>query len=205
MSCGSDDFTFRKFPANSWEKEVKQYISGLDSSTDRIWYRSPTHKKLNEELVTLGYYVKYDRGEVDHIWFQLLRSAESADGEIGEGEEVTERVQIAIAHYQAEEAKLDDRMESGQEPVDSGWASERLVILRDRIIDRLSKKANKHYSGVGTLCVGSKGWFVRRALAEHPSLIEDLRTHWKTINDGTFRKVVIVDTDLVGSGTYCVL
>jgi hypothetical protein len=63
------DFVHKIFKASEWELEVKTFIDKLHVQ-DSIWYKENKGlKKAAEELITLGYYVKYKFGMTDSIQF----------------------------------------------------------------------------------------------------------------------------------------
>ncbi len=50
-------FAHKHFSKESWEDEVKNLISSLSINDGVLWYKKHRSlKKINEELVTLGYY-----------------------------------------------------------------------------------------------------------------------------------------------------
>ena len=72
MDNQHERFVFRKFRKTSWEDEVKTYIAEIELAPNEIWYKShPILKKINEELIPLGYYAKYEESGLDDISFQL--------------------------------------------------------------------------------------------------------------------------------------
>ncbi len=78
---------------------------------------------------------------------------------------------------------------------------ERFEELRKRIIIRISKKTNKNYTPVDTLLVALKDHFVYITKREYPDLKEVLESFaHELITESAFTKIVVVDSDLVGSG-----
>lgn len=77
------NFVHKQFFASGWEEEVKNYISNLSSSRGKIWYRDGSNdlKKLNQELIVLGFYVKYSYGEDSSVSFRL--NSQTGDDEDG--------------------------------------------------------------------------------------------------------------------------
>jgi len=66
-----ENFAHQLFFASTWEAQVKEFIESLNCTDKNIWYKKPENKKTNEELITLGYYVKYRFGEDEKIGFRL--------------------------------------------------------------------------------------------------------------------------------------
>ena len=54
------EFVHKNFRADEWESEVKAFIDNLPVPPNSLWYKGTSElKRAREELVTLGYYVKY--------------------------------------------------------------------------------------------------------------------------------------------------
>lgn len=196
------DFVHKKFRASEWESEVKTYIDNLSVPSNSIWYKEDRDlKKASEELITLGYYVKYKFGVVDSIQFCLNLSQDAVDGWIFQAGKRIESVQIAIAYYEEEEAKQDELTMSGKECCPGGWEVDRFEVLKTRVEQRIRKKVEKKYTKIDTLVVGMKGWFVRSVLAEYSNLKGQLEQNAKDLLAGSqLKELAIVDADLVGKG-----
>jgi hypothetical protein len=101
------EFTHQKFCASNWEEKLKHFIETLNCTDNSIWHRTRKHKKINEELATLGYYVKYRYGKEGSITFSLSETESKVDGWIYRNDAQIESVQIVIAYYEQEEANID--------------------------------------------------------------------------------------------------
>jgi hypothetical protein len=196
------DFVHKNFRANEWELEVKTYIDNLPVRSNLIWYKEARDlKKASEELITLGYYVKYKFGIVDSIQFCLNLSQDAVDGWIFQEGKQIESVQIVIAYYEEEEAKQDELTMSGKECCPGGWEIDRLEVLKTRVEQRIRKKVEKKYTKIDTLIVAVKGCFVRSVLEEYSNLKGQLERTAKALLAGSqFKELAIVDADLVGKG-----
>ena len=200
------EFTFQEFSSYSWENQVKMFITSLDCSDNIIWYRKREHKKINEELATLGYYVKYHFGEDKNITFRLNREEGKADGWIYRNRKEIESVQIAIAFYEREEADIDRRRMNGEDVVVSGWVGEKLSLLKDRVEKRISKKTNMKYPNIDTLLIGVRRWFVSRINKEYLNLrISTIKVIKPYLSNSEFKQAIIVDSDFVGKGECLII
>ena len=196
----------QEFSSRSWEDQVKSFITSLDCSDNIIWHRKREYKKVNEELVSLGYYVKYHYGEDESISFKLNKDEGKADGWVFKNGKEIEAVQIAIAFYEQEEADIDRRILDGEGVVVSGWVGERLSLLVDRVEKRISKKTNMNYPDIDTLVIGLRGWFVKRLNTEYLDLkVSTLRRIEPYLSRSEFKQAVIVDTDFVGNGECLII
>lgn len=202
------NFVHKTFRASKWESEIKAYIGNLSVPAHSIWYKETIWhkenrilKKASEELITLGYYVKYRYGGADSIEFKLNKRQGKADGWICKDDKPHESVQIVIAYYEKEEADQDALLMSGKKNCFGGWKIDRLNSLSTRIEQRITKKIAKKYSGIDTLIVGVRGWFVRDILNEYPELQKQLASKIEDLlTSSQFKELAIVDTDLVGEG-----
>ena len=200
------DFSHQEFSSSSWEEEIKSYIDALNCSDNVIWHRKREHKKINEELATLGYYVKYCFGDEESISFKLNEVEGKADGWIYKNGNEIESVQIAIAFYEKEEADIDRRIMNGEDVVVGGWVGERLSLLKNRIEKRVSTKVSMKYQDVDTLLIGVKDWFVRRLNEEYPEHKSNtLRTIEPILSKSKFKRAVIVDSDFFGKGESLII
>lgn len=200
------EFMHQEFSSRSWEDQVKSFITSLDCSDNIIWHRKREYKKVNEELVSLGYYVKYHYGEDESISFKLNKDEGKADGWVFKNGKEIEAVQIAIAFYEQEEADIDRRILDGEGVVVSGWVGERLSLLVDRVEKRISKKTNMNYPDIDTLVIGLRGWFVKRLNTEYLDLkVSTLRRIEPYLSRSEFKQAVIVDTDFVGNGECLII
>ncbi|MBI5181010.1 MAG: hypothetical protein HZA05_06370 [Nitrospirae bacterium] len=196
------DFVYKKFRASEWESEVKTYIDNLSVPSNSIWYREDRDlKKASEELITLGYYVKYKFGVVDSIQFCLNLSQDAVDGWISRSGKQIESVQIVTAFYDTEEVEQDKLIMSGKESCPGGWEIDRFEALKARVEQRIRNKVAKKYPKIDTLVVGIKDWFARSVLENYSNLKEQLELTAKALLRGSpFKELAIVDTDLVGRG-----
>lgn len=196
------DVVHKRFRANEWELEIKGYIDDLPVRPNSIWYKEDKIlKKASEELITLGYYVKYKYGVNDSIEFCLNPDEGTVDGWIFQDGEQSESVQIVIAYYEEEEAKQDELAMSGKDCCPGGWRFDRLEVLANRVEQRIRKKVEKKYTDIDTLIVGVKGWFVRSVLEEYSNLKRQLELRAKALLAcSQFKELAIVDADLVGKG-----
>lgn len=180
---------------------MKLFIEEIDCSGNVIWHRKREYKKINEELASLGYYVKYHYGLDDSISFKLNREEGKADGWVLKNGKEIEAVQIAIAFYEQEEATIDRKIMDGEDVDVSGWVGERLSLLENRVEKRISKKTNMNYSDIDTLVIGVRDWFVRRLNSEYLDLRSStLKKIEPILSRSTFQQVAIVDSDFVGIG-----
>lgn len=197
------EFTHQVFESSSWEDEVKCYIDSLDCSDTDIWHRKRENKKINEELATLGYYVKYSFGNTNNISFKLNKNEGKIDGWIYENGKKIESIQIAIAFYEEEEAEIDRRTMKGEDIVDGGWVGNRISLLKKRIENRIIKKSNMGYQEIDTLLIGVRDWFVRRIKSKYTELkLKVIDSIKPSIEKSGFKQVVIVDTNFVGNGEH---
>jgi hypothetical protein len=195
------EFTHQNFCASSWEAKLKKFIESLDCTDNVIWHRKRKHKKINEELATLGYYVKYRYGENEGITFKLNEIEGKADGWIYEHGSQIESVQIAIAYYDQEEANIDKRTMNGEDIAAAGWVAERIALLKDRVEKRLTKKSNMNYHGIDTLLIGVRDWFIRSINNEYREQKVNVVKYIESVMaNSTFKKVALVDADFVGKG-----
>ncbi len=199
------EFTHQKFHASSWETKLKEFIESLDCSDNIIWYKKREHKKINEELSTLGYYVKYRYGVVENISFKLNETEGKADGWIFKNGAI-ETIQIAIAYYEKEEDIIDKRTMNGEDAATAGWVEERIRLLKDRIEKRIEKKSNMNYQNIDTLLIGVRDWFVRRINTDFQDHKVNLIKYIESILSSTdFKELALVDADLVGKGELLIV
>lgn len=200
------EFTHQVFSGCGWENQVKSFIASLDSSDGVIWHRKREHKKIYEELTSLGYYVKYHYGEDSSISFKLNKKEGKADGWIFKNGKEIESVQIAIAFYDREEADIHYRVMNGEKANISGWVSERLSLLEDRVERRVSKKSNMKYQDIDTLIVGVGDFFVRRLNTDFLDRKVLLQKRIESLlSISNFRHAAIVDSDFVGKGECLII
>ena len=199
-------FTHQKFCASSWEAKLKEFIELLDCTDNIIWHRKSKHKKINEELATLGYYVKYRYGEDKSITFKLNETQGKADGWIYKHNAQIESVQIAIAYYDYEESKIDERTMNGEDIVVAGWVGDRIELLKDRVEKRITKKLKMPYENIDTLLIGVRDWFVRRINNEYQEQkVKVVKYIESCMPNSIFKQFVLVDTDFVGKGELLIL
>ena len=197
------EFVHKNFRADEWESEVKAYIDNLSVPSNSLWHKETRElQKAKEELVTLGYYVKYKYGIVDSIQFRLNPSEDAGeDGWIFQEGKQIESVQIVIAYYDEEEAKQDELVMSGKECCPGGWTFDRLEVLTTRVEQRIHKKVEKRYTDIDTLVVGVNRWFVSSISREYSNLNKQLEQKAKALlAKSQFKELAIVDVDLVGKG-----
>lgn len=200
------EFSHKKFSAESWESELKDYINSIDCSDGIIWHRKREYKKINEELITLGYYVKYKYSGVKNIQFLLNRHEGKVDGWILHKDEKIESIQIVIAYYEHEDAIIDRRIMQGEDIVLSGWIVDAINLISERATNRAKKKADKEYQGIDTLLIGVRGWFARRLNTEHQSLEADFVEQMASIiKETNFKQLVVVDSVPVGRGELLIV
>lgn len=203
---GSNEFTHQEFSSCSWERQVKSFVEAIDRTDNVIWHKKREYKKINEELATLGYYVKYHYGLDDSISFKLNREEGKADGWVYKNGEEVEAIQIAIAFYEKQEAEIDRRTMEGEDVFVSGWVGERLSLLENRVENRISKKTNMNYSDIDTLVIGVRDWFVRRLNSEYLHLkASTLKRIEPLLSRSTFKQAAIIDSDFVGIGECLVI
>jgi hypothetical protein len=201
IKVNANDFVHRMFFADKWELLVKDYISNLECDDNTIWYKKRERNKISEELITLGYYVKYRFGQNEKISFRLNEIEGKEDGWIYENSNKLESVQIVIAYYEQEEAEEDNRTMKGEDIVPGGWVRDRIELLKQRIDQRIKKKLYKKYENIDVLLVGVKDWFVRRINDEYKDQKKRTMDSMKNcMGKSKFREIAIVDTDLVGQG-----
>lgn len=200
------EFAHQRFCASDWETKLKQFIDALDCSDGVIWHRKREHKKINEELATLGFYVKYKYGKTKDIRFSLNKSEGKADGWIFKDGEAIETIQIAIAHYEQEEAISDRMTMNGEEIVVGGWVADRIKLLYDRVKIRITNKKSMDYHDIDTLLIGVRDWFVRKINTEYPEHKANL-VHCMEDNarDTQFKQFAVVDTDFIGEGEVLIV
>lgn len=200
-----NEFTHQEFFGSNWEDQVKSFIETIDCSDNVIWHRKRKFKKINEELATLGYYVKYHYGVDNSISFKLNAKEGKADGWVFKNGREIEIIQIAIAFYEQEEAEVDRRIMEGVDVVVSGWVGDRLSLLENRVEKRILKKTDMNYSNIDTLVIGVRGWFVRRLNSEYLDLKASMLKRVEPIlSRSKFKQAAIVDSDYVGIGE-CVI
>ncbi len=201
IKLNPNDFAHKMFSADEWEIAVKDYISNLECEDNTIWYKNRENKKISEELITLGYYVKYRFGQDEKISFRLNEEQGKEDGWIYENSIRSESVQIVIAYYDREEAEEDDRTMQGEDIVPGGWFRDRIELLKNRIEQRVKNKLNKNYKNINILLVGVKDCFVKNIKDENQDQKEELLESIKNcIGRSEFQEIAIVDTDLVRQG-----
>jgi hypothetical protein len=188
----ANDFAHRIFFADRWEMLVKDYINNLECDDNTIWYKKREHNKISEELITLGYYVKYRFGQNERISFRLNEVEGKEDGWIYENSNKIESVQIVIAYYEQKEAEEDNRTMRGEDIVPGGWVRDRIELLRQRIDQRIKKKIDKEYENIDLLLVGVKDCFVRRINDEYKDRKKELLDSAKNcIGKSQFREIAI--------------
>ncbi len=193
-------FSHQMFYASNWEDKLKEFIGSIDCTNNQIWHRSRAYKKVNEELASLGYNVKFRYGENRDISFKLNKSEGRTDGWVFDSGEKIESVQIAIAFYESEEAEIDKRLSNGENVVRGGWVYERMNLLKNRVEKRVEKKTNMDYSDIDTLLIGVRDWFVYRIGKEYPELKNDIFEFIESrIANTNFKQCVIIDSDYVGN------
>jgi hypothetical protein len=144
----ANDFAHRIFFADKWEMLVKNYINNLECADNTIWYKKREYKKISEELITLGYYVKYRFGHNERVSFSLNEVEGKEDGWIYENSKKIESVQIVIAYYEQKKAEEDNRTMRGEDIVPGGWIGDRIELLIQRIDQRIKKKIDKEYEDI---------------------------------------------------------
>ena len=200
------EFAHQEFSASAWETKLKKFIESLDCSDNIIWHRKREHKKINEELATLGYYVKYQHGENENITFKLNKAQGKADGWIYNQGKQVESVQIAIAYYEQEEADIDKRRMNGEDVVVSGWVGDRIEVLKHRVKKRVTKKTNMSYENIDTLLIGVRGWFVKRINNEYHEQKNSVVCHVEScVPNSKFKQLALVDSDFVGKGELLII
>lgn len=201
MYTQHESFIFKQFTKNSWEEEVKKYIDELALPPNEIWYKSHRLlKKMNGELIPLGYYTKYEKSDSDNIFFQLKKNDDEADAVIMRDEN-RETIQIVSAFYDKEEALYDAALMRGENNTCGGWEYQRFKELQKRTNERINKKKSKNYTPVDTLLIAVNDRFVYQVKRKYPDIKNDLESFaYKLIGQSTFTKIVLVDSDLVGSG-----
>ena len=200
------DFAHQEFNAFDWEVKLKEYIESLDCTDNLIWHRKRENKKINEELATLGYYVKYRFGKNKSITFKLNKAQNKADGWIYDHGTQIESVQIAIAYYEKEEADIDKKKMSGEDVVVGGWVGDRIEVLKDRVKERVSKKTNMSYKNIDTLLIGVRNWFVRRINNEYDEQKASVICHVESCApNSTFKQLALVDSDFMDKGELLII
>lgn len=201
-----DEFAHKEFRAETWEYELQTFIDSLDRSDGVIWHRKKEHKKIHEELATLGYYVKYKYAGVEGIKFSLNKLEEKADGWVFQEGEKIESIQIAIAYYEHEDAIIDKRIMEGEDVVLGGWVVDSIKRMSGRVENRVKKKSGMGYLEIDTLLIGVRGWFARNLNTEYQSLKSDVVNHMTSIiSETNFKELVVVDADFVGQGELLVV
>ncbi len=202
----SFEFAHQNFCASDWEARLKQFIGALDCTDNVIWHTKRKNKKINEELATLGYYVKYKYGETEDINFSLNKSEGKADGWIFKDGETIETIQIAIAYYEKDEANADKKFMNGEEVVVGGYVVDRVRLLGERVKNRIAKKTSMDYCNIDTLLIGVRDWFVRRISAEYQEHKANLFDCMISSAQGTqFKQIAVVDADFVGIGELLIV
>lgn len=200
------EFAHQKFCASGWEAKLKKFIELLDCTDNIIWHRKRKHKKINEELATLGYYVKYRYGEDESITFKLNKTEGKADGWIYKHGAQIESVQIVIAYYEQEEAKLDRRTMNGEDIVVAGWVGDRIELLKDRVEKRVAKKSNMSYQNIDTLLIGVRDWFVRSINNEYQEQKVNVVKYIEScMLNSNFKQFTLVDADFAGKGELLIV
>ena len=176
MCIQHESFIFKQFQKSSWEEEVKKYIDELELSPNKIWYKShPLLKKMNEELIPLGYYAKYGEFDSDNVFFQLKKNDDEADAIIMKDKN-RETIQIVSAFYDKKEVVDDVALMRGVNNTSGGWEYERFKELQERTTERIKNKKNKHYVPVDTLLIAVKDRFVYKIKREYPKIKNDLKS-----------------------------
>lgn len=201
------NFVYKQFEKNSWEGEVKPFIENLQLLPNKIWYAShPTlRKKVHQELISFGFYVKYNETVGESAIFYLNKNDDEVDGFLFEGEK-RESVQIVSAFYEKNEAIGDRSLMSGTDMTGTVWEGDWLDQLQERIKERVHKKHGKSYVPVDTLLVALKNHFIWTAKKERPDIMKMMEEFVRTtLMKSSFKKIVIVDSDLVGHGDIYVI
>ncbi len=200
------DFTHQEFCASDWEAKLKFFIETLDCTDNIIWHRKRKHKKINEELATLGYYVKYRYGEDKSITFKLNETEGKVDGWIYKYGAQIESVQIVIAYYEQEEATIDEKRMRGKHVVPAGWVGDRIKLLKNRLKRRITKKSTMDYQNIDTLLVGVRFLFVHRINNEYlEQKVNVVKYIESSIQNSYFKQVALVDADFVGAGKLLIV
>jgi hypothetical protein len=194
-------FAYKEFEKKSWEREVKSFIDNLPLLPRQIWYKSHrTLQKIHQELIPFGYYVKYDKQVGESALFYLNKKDDEADGYLLEGEK-KESVQIVSAFYEEDEAIGDRLLMGGINVAEAVWEGDWLAQLQERLKERVHKKHRKNYMPVDILLVAQKNHFIWNAKRAYPDIMKTLdELAHRTQAKSSFRKIVIVDSDLVGNG-----
>lgn len=152
------EFAHKEFSKERWEDEVKNLISSLVIDDSVFWYKKHRSlKKINEELVTLGYYVKYKYLKEENVSFYLNKEQGEIDGYILQNGCIVETVQIVIAFYDKEENERDKDLMEGKDSTECDWVGEKLRLIKERIKDRINRKIDKCYKeDIDTLLIGTK-------------------------------------------------
>lgn len=200
------EFAHQKFFASDWEAKLKNFIESLDCTDNIMWHRKRKHKKLNEELATLGFYVKYRYGEDESITFKLNETEGKADGWIYKHGAQIESVQIVTAYYEQEEANIDRKIMSDEHIVPTGWVGDRINLLRDRVGKRVAKKSNMSYQNIDTLLIGVSDWFVRRINNEYQEQkVNVVRYIESCMPNSNFKQFALIDAEFVGKGELLIV
>ena len=203
------EFAHKIFMRETWEEEVKSFILSLPQEGNPIWRkRARSLKKICEELVTLGYYVKYKYSSENNISFKLNPFEEKIDGFIYQNEMQIETVQISIAFYDKEENKLDPEWGIEKEIITEGGVPKRLKLISGRIKKIVEKKVDpkKGYKDIDTLLIGIRLYFTRYVTEKIYSIFfNELCQYMSELSHSqVFKQIVISDADLVGNGGHMI-
>lgn len=199
------EFAHKEFLKESWGDEVKNLISSLVIDDNVVWHKKHRSlKKINEELSTLGYYVKYKYSKAEGVSFYLNQAQGKIDGYICQNGCIIETVQIVITFYDKEESQRDKDLMEGKNSTECGWVEENLNFIKERIKDRINLKIDKCYKGIDTLLIGTRHWFVSRiSKDQYIEFCSEIREHVTTLSPiHNFEQIAIVDTDYMGKGSY---
>jgi|GEM_PF-2584025 hypothetical protein len=200
------EFTHQIFCASDWEEKLKHFIETLNCTDNIIWHRTRKHKKINEELATLGYYVKYRYGKDESITFSLSETESKVDGWIYRNDAQIESVQIVIAYYEQEEVNIDQKRMNGKRVVPAGWVGDRINLLKVRVEKRIAKKTTMDYQDIDTLLIGVRFLFVYRINNEYAEQKETIvKCIESFIPNSKFKQVALVDADFVGNGELLIV
>lgn len=200
------EFTHQEFFASTWESQLKAFIDSLDCSDNIIWHKKRKHKKINEELATLGYYVKRLYTDGDRTSFRLNKAEGKVDGWIYQQGKQIESVQIAIAYYDKEEAELDRRTMKGENFVESGWVGDKIELLKKRVKFRVSEKSKMNYQDIDTLLIGVRDGFVRQINTKyHDQKVQVVNYIECCLKGSEFKQGAIVDANFIGEGELLIV
>lgn len=206
----TNKFVYQTFQASEWEIKLKDFITSIDCTDNKIWHRKREYKKINEELVVLGYYVKYRFSENKNISFRLNNDEHGKiDGWIYEYDTLLESVQITIAYYEMEEFITDISLmndDRKHKNIESRWVGDKIKQSINRVAKRVKKKSDLNYQNIDTLLIGVRHWFVRRIkneyLEQKINLVKSIESY---IQNSNFKQIVLVDSDFVGKGDFLVI